>query len=63
MMYAYSAMLCHVVHSNSFEIYIAQGMLAELHNAAMQVNMRGVLSDDYRIRHPNTPKMVQWHSG
>ncbi|DBA76497.1 TPA: hypothetical protein ACH3X2_008559 [Trebouxia sp. C0005] len=28
-----------------------------------EVNMRGVLSDDYRIRHPNAPKMVQWHSG
>ena len=54
------AMLCTAI---PLRFYIAQGMLAELHNAAMQVNMRGVLSDDYRIRHPNTPKMVQWHSG
>ncbi len=67
MMYAYGAMLCLLWHilctAISLTFYVAQGMLAELHNSAMQVNMRGVLSDDYRIRHPNAPKMVQWHSG
>ncbi len=55
--------VAYIVHSISFIFHIAQGMLAELHNLAMQVNMRGALSDDYRIRHPNAPKMVQWHSG
>lgn len=29
----------------------------------LQVNMRGTLPDDYRIRHPTAPKTVQWHSG
>ncbi len=66
MMYAYGAMLCllwHILCTAFPSYFILQGMLAELHNLAMQVNMRGALSDDYRIRHPNAPKMVQWHSG
>ena len=25
--------------------------------------MRGVLSDEYRQRHANAPKLVPWHSG
>lgn len=29
----------------------------------LQVNMRGLLPDDYRIRHPTAPKMVPWHTG
>lgn len=28
-----------------------------------EVNMRGLLPDDYRIRHPTAPKMVPWHTG